>query len=387
MTIDILKIMKNCQKADLHRHLDGLVRLDTLLDIIHKQKIIPKNPAGETYWTEDTLPDMEALKKIVCCGKHTLNLNMYLRSFDISCACMQTEENLKRIVYEAIEDAHNDNITYVEFRYAPGFHTAGGLKEEEVIDIVCKEAARVVKECIPTIEVRFIACALKFVDLNSAKKITDLVIARKGAKNLEGELVAFDLAGPENVNPIEYYSPVLEEVYKSGQCITIHAGEASGPKSVMQAILCHAMRIGHGVRISEDKSVCDLVRDKKIVLEMCPTSNIHTKAEGVAEDLSNYPLKKYMHNGIRVTVATDNPTVSSCTLSGEYEVLTKATNLSAAEILVCMDNAFASGFFKDNEIKNKFRKQAWDNNVKVLSEMDPEVESKANAIKEKFNWE
>ena len=365
---------KALYKTDLHCHIDGYVRLDTVHEIVNTQKIIPVNPMTQTpYWTREMLDNgqvtKEFLAKIIHARTDYKDLVEYLRAFDVTGSVMQTPENLRRVVLECIEDAAADNVKHLELRYAPAFQTNGGMTQEQAHDVVCATA----KEGMAKyhINVAIIICTMKVFKPDNPITIETQKLYKK---QYPGLTIAYDEAGPENFEGCQFvdYEQQIKAL-PSFIPITLHAGEACGPENVASAIRVGAQRIGHGVRALEDPKVVEQVKKAKVVLEMCPTSNTQTNVVGINKDLSNYPLKYYLDSGVMATVCTDNPHISQCTVSGEYKRLVEKTGLQPVDVLLAIHFGFQHAFNMDEKLKVKLRDEAFEHNCKILEADDPEI--------------
>jgi adenosine deaminase len=225
---------------------------------------------------------------------------------------MQSKESLERIAFELLEDAAKENVKYIEIRFAPLLHTQKGLSIKEIIkSVICgiKKA-----ESMYEIKGNIILICLKNMSIED-----NLLVVKEGRRFLTKGVVGIDLAGPEEEGFSRKFKSLIDEAREYGYRITIHAGEAASGENVIDAItLLKAERIGHGVRIQGMKEALELVKYENVTLEMCPTSNIQTKA---VEDFCNYPLYDFYKYGIKVTINTDNRTVSNVDLTHEINLI------------------------------------------------------------------
>ena len=246
----------------------------------------------------------------------------------LACANIQAEieelldkspENIKRITFELLEDAQKENIKYIEIRFAPLLHLQKGLSIEEVIQSAIDGINQAQR--IYDIKGNLILSCMRNMSEDDA-----ILLIEKGRKFLNKGVVAIDLAGPEEEGFANKYKRAIELARSYGYNITIHAGEAASAQNVIDAInILKAQRIGHGVRIKDMKDAYDLVKKTGVVLEMCPTSNIQTKA---IECLNKYPLYDFYKDGIKLSINTDNRTVSNIDLSNEIKVISDEFNMS-----------------------------------------------------------
>ena len=255
MTDELLRALP---KTDLHCHLDGSLRLATVLDLAEKQKV--RLPA-ETP---------EALAKAIHMGETCGSLEDYLVAFDVTLAVLQTEEGLYRAAYELATDCAAENVRYLEVRYSPVLHTRQGLKPTTIVDAVLDGLRHAKRES--GIKSNVIICGIRHMDPQTSVRLAELAVAYKGKG-----VVGFDLAGAEEGHPARHHHEAIQLILDNNVNVTIHAGEAYGPESIAQAVhKCGAHRIGHGVRLRENGDLLNYVNDHRIPLEMCPSSNVQT---------------------------------------------------------------------------------------------------------------
>src|SRR5690606_24186475 len=223
-----LEVFQQLPKTDLHVHLDGSLRAETLLDLARQQDL------------ELGLDTVEQVRAAVGAGKHFGSLVDYLKGFELTLQVMQEEEALERIAFELAEDAHRENVRYMEVRYAPLLHTKRGLKLTAVVEAVL-DGLRRARETYG-IKSNVIICGIRNISPESSYEMAELAVAYKNRG-----VVGFDLAGAEAENPPKHHKEAFQLVRDNNINCTIHAGEAYGPESVAQAIhICGAHRIGHG---------------------------------------------------------------------------------------------------------------------------------------------
>ena len=292
--------MRKLPKIELHCHLDGSVRASSVLDIARNENI--------------DLPsfDIEVIKKALQVEEDCTSLNEYLRRFDIPNKIMQTKESLERVTFELFEDAALENVKYMEVRFAPSLHTQKGLSFKDIIQSVVDGVKRA--ESMYEIKGNVILSCMRNFSVEEGIRVVEA-----GKVFLNKGVVAIDLAGPEEEGFSTAFKPVIDKAKEYGYRVTIHAGEAASGKNVIDAInILGAERIGHGVRIKDMKEAYELVKECGVYLEMCPTSNIQTKA---ITDFTTYPLLDFYKDGINVTINTDNRTVSDIDLTNEVELV------------------------------------------------------------------
>jgi len=318
-----LSLIEKLPKTDLHVHLDGSLRLSTILDLARAGRI--------------ELPAMEAepLAAAMNLGKNCGSLVEYLKAFDVTLRVMQTAGALTRIAYELAEDAARENVRYMEVRYAPMLHTQKGLKLTTIIEAVL-EGLRAAQDKFG-IESQLILCGIRNVSPQSSLEMAELAVAYKGRG-----VVGFDLAGAEYDNPAKHHKAAFQLVRDNNINVTIHAGEAYGPESIAQAIhVCGAHRIGHGCRLRENGDLLHYVNDHRITLEACPSSNVQT---GAIRDLPSHPIKLYKALGLRVTVNTDNRLVTDTTVSKELWLCHDQMGFSLDDLKGMIMSGFKAAF-------------------------------------------
>jgi adenosine deaminase len=310
-------------KTDLHVHLDGSLRLSTMLDLAEQQGVAL--PAD----------DPEGLARALHCGEHTGSLVEYLKAFDTTLEVLQTEDALYRVAYELAEDAAEENVRYIEVRYSPMLHTRGGLRLTTVVEAVLAGLWEAQKD--HGIVANVILCGIRNIAPESSVEMAQLAVAYKNRG-----VVGFDLAGAEYDYPAKHHVKAFKLVHNNNIAVTIHAGEAYGPASVHQAIhVCGAHRIGHGCRLREDGDLLHYVNDHRIALECCPSSNVQT---GAVRDLRTHPLKLYHDLGLRVTVNTDNRLITDTTVSRELMLCHTHMGLDREDIHRIIINGFKAAF-------------------------------------------
>ncbi|RJE86855.1 adenosine deaminase [Paenibacillus sp. 1011MAR3C5] len=298
-------------KVDLHLHLDGSVLPATIIDLARE--------AGERLPAEEPgqlLPYMRV-------EGECKSLIEYLNKFRFVGQFLHTPYSLERAAYEVVEQASAQNCLYIEVRFAPQLHRKLGLTVEDAIHYVVRGLQQGERDF--GVMARCIAICLR----GHSEEFNREVI-RAASLYLGKGVVAVDLAGAEAAFPAELYRDIFAMARERGLPITIHAGEAAGAASVRTAVeLLGANRVGHGVRMREDSAVVELIRRGRIPLELCPISNLQTKA---VDCLSSYPIRDYFDKGILVTVNTDNLTVSDTTITKEYELLHAKLGFSEEEV-------------------------------------------------------
>ncbi len=315
-------------KTDLHVHLDGSVRIATIIDLAKQGNI--------------KLPTLDAkkLRQLIVCGEHTQSLDDYLRGFPIVNLVLQSKEGLQRAAYELAEDAAAENVRYMEVRYSPILHTDEGLKLTEISQAVIDGLKRAEKDF--NIKTGVIICGIRNMDPATSIKLAELAIAFKNKG-----VIGFDLAGGEYNHPAKHHKEAFDLALKNNLNITIHAGEAYGPESIHQALhYCGTHRIGHGTRLREDGDLLNYVNDHRIPLEICIKSNFHTKA---VPDIRSHPIDFYIDYGLRVTINTDNRIISDTTVTDEYMLAVNELKLDYPTLKYVILNGFKSAFLPYKE--------------------------------------
>ncbi len=321
-------LLKALPKTDLHCHLDGSMRLSTILELADKQGV--KLPAT----TED------GLAKAIHRGEICESLEDYLVAFDVTCSVLQTEDALYRAAYELGVDAAEENVRYLEVRYSPVLHQARGLKLTQIVDAVL-EGLRAAK-LKTRIKYGLILCGIRHMSPESSLRLAELCVAYKNRG-----VVGFDLAGAEANFPAKEHRQAFQLILKNNVNCTAHAGEAYGAESISQALHnLGAHRIGHGVRLREDGDLLNYVNDHRIPLECCPSSNLQTRA---VESMQAHPLKFYFDYGLRVTINTDNRLITDTTCTREFWIAHQQLGLSLEDLTVIMVSGFKSAFLPFRE--------------------------------------
>lgn len=327
-------LLRALPKTDLHCHLDGSMRLETILELAQAQGV--RLPA-ETK---------EGLARAIHMGEECKSLEDYLVAFDVTCSVLQTEEALYRAAYELGIDAAAEGVRYLEVRYAPVLHQAKGLKLTHIVDSVL-EGLRAAKH-ETRIKYGVILCGIRHMGPDISLRLAELCVAYKNRG-----VVGFDLAGAEANFPAKQHREAFQLILKNNVNCTAHAGEAYGPESIGQALhYLGAHRIGHGVRLREDGDLLNYVNDHRIPLECCPSSNVQTRA---VTDIKAHPLKFYFDYGLRVTINTDNRLITDTTVSREYLIAHQQLGLSLEDLTTIMVSGFKSAFLPFREKQDLLR--------------------------------
>lgn len=372
-------------KSDLHLHLDGSLRLKTLIELAKKENV--KLPS----YSES------GMRELVF-KPHYKNLGEYLSGFQYTCGVLQSAENLERIAKELVEDNIAEGVRYIEVRFAPQLHTSHRLMIEDSIRAVAKgleagaRAHNRKREVKSGVELPFhygiIVCAMRRFSRSMSQYYADLIrimshakrkevfaaasleLARTASALLQNEnlpIVGFDLAGEESGFPAIDHWEAYQYAHLHFIKKTVHAGEAYGPESIFQAITqCHANRIGHGTFLFAHDLIKDpAIRDKKryvadlvsytasqrIGIEVCPTSNMQTIPS--IRSIGRHPVKKMIESGLSVSICTDNRLMSNTTVTKELTLVAKEANLSRRALRNLVVAGFKGSFFPGSYNKKR----------------------------------
>jgi adenosine deaminase len=332
------QVLQSLPKVLLHEHLDGVLRPQTVIEL-----------ARDTGYADLPTNDPDALSHWFFRGANQGSLAKYLEGFAHTIAVMQTEEALQRIAYEQAGDLSRDGIVYFETRFAPVFHTQKGLTHQQIVSAVLKGLERGRKDF--GVSSGLIICAMR--NMNASLEMAELAVDFRARG-----VVGFDLAGEEGGYPPKKHVDAFHYIQRENFNITVHAGEGYGKESIWQAIqYCGAHRIGHGTRLIDDIAVVDgravklgdlaqYVLDKRIPLEICLLSNVHT---GATPSLAEHPFKILYQEKFRVTLNTDNRLMSNTTMTTEFEAAADAFGLSLADFEKITINAMKSAFLPYKE--------------------------------------
>ncbi|MBN2625271.1 MAG: adenosine deaminase [Spirochaetales bacterium] len=336
--LDLEKI-KTIPKVELHYHLDGGVRPETIIELAADAGIdLPES-------------DPKALADWFHRGADRKSLSLYLEGFSLTCGVMQTAPALTRIAREAIEQLKEDGVVYGEIRFAPVLHQDKGLTLEEIVAAVLTGLEEGRKKT--GVEFGLILCAMRHQSGDVSVEMAELAVAFRSRG-----VVGFDIAGDEFGHPPKRHLDAFQYIRSKNFNITIHAGEAFGVESIWQAIqICGAHRIGHATRLTENMSfhgneiehmgtLAQFIRDRRIPLEMCLSSNIQT---GAAPSLKEHPFGLYYRNSFRVMLCTDNTLMSDTTLSREMLLAVENFGLGLKDLEKITINAMKSAFLHYDE--------------------------------------
>ena len=309
-------------KAELHVHLDGSLRPETMIDLARKARV--PLPSYEP----------EPLRRFMLVDD-AADLQDFLDRFDLTIPLLQTPEAVERVAYEMVEDAARDNVRYLEVRYCPHLSQRQGMTLDEVMQAELRGLARGERDF--GVVARVINCSLRHYDPAVSIEIAECSVAYR-----DQGVVAFDLAGGEAGRPAGNHRAAFDLAARGLLGITVHAGEAAGAESVADAIYsCHANRIGHGTRLFEDPTLQDYVRDRRILIEANITSNMQTRA---VQRASEHPVRAYFDAGLNVTLCTDGWLMVGVSLSDEYWLAHSELGFAREEIDRLILNGFESAF-------------------------------------------
>jgi adenosine deaminase len=323
--------------TDIHRHLDGNIRLSTIWELAEEFSIVL--PAD----------NLETLKTKVQIQQKTTDLLAFLEKMELGVSVLASEQACFRVAYENIEDAKLAGLSYVELRFSPVFMAkAHNLPIDQVVDAVvagCKAGSKKYGVHVNLIGI----LSRSFGEATCHQELQALLRAKD-------DIVALDLAGDEKGFPAIRFKQHFKLARDAGWHITVHAGEADGPHSIWQAIdELGATRIGHGVAAREDAHLMDFMANNTISIECCLTSNFQT---GACTDIAHHPIKTFIERGIVVTLNTDDPGVSGIEIADEYKLAREVVRLSAEQLaqiqLNGVDVAFATDSVKRGLLKQRF---------------------------------
>ena len=331
------EIIEKMPKVELHDHLDGGLRPETIIELAEREKIpVPSNnPEELASWFHR--------------GADRKSLALYLEGFAVTVSLMQNKQALKRIAKEAIIDRAEENIVYTEIRFAPSLCTQKGLNLEEIVETVLEGLEEGSAETGTVYGL--ILCAMR--DQSDSLEIAELAVSFRTRG-----VVGFDIAGDEFGHPPKRHLEAFQYIRNKNFNITIHAGEAFGVESIWQAVqICGAHRIGHATRLIEDMTVTDskitrmgtlshFIRNRRIPLEICLSSNVQT---GAADSIESHPFKIYYSNGFRVSLCTDNILMSNTSLTKEFILAAEIFSLDIHDLEKLTINAMKSAFVNHDE--------------------------------------
>ena len=325
-------------KVLLHDHLDGGLRPETVIEL-----------AGETGYADLPTTDPVELAAWMRRGADRKDLVLYLETFAHTVGVMQTPDALHRVARECAEDLAADGVVYAEIRFAPELHTEQGLSMDDVLEAVTSGFAD--GSAGTPLTIRTLCSAMRH--LNKSLEVSQLAVRWR-----DRGVVGFDIAGPEKGFPPDDHMLAFQYAQRENFHFTIHAGEAYGPPSIWKALQwCSAERLGHGVRIVDDITIDEdgtatmgllahYIRDRRIPLEVCPSSNLHT---GVVDTLADHPIKLFKDLQFRVTLNTDNRLMSDVSMTSEMQNMIDTFGWDLLDLRWLTVNAMKSAFLPFDE--------------------------------------
>lgn len=342
--------IKQAPKVLLHDHLDGGLRPQTIIEL-----------ADELGYTDLPATEPEPLTEWMMQGANRKDLRLYLETFAHTVAVMQTSQSIERVARECAEDLAADGVVYAEVRFAPELHNQRGMSLDDAIEAVL--AGFKAGAAGTELTIRAICSAMR--DANNS-----LAVAEAAVRWRDQGVVAFDIAGAEDGYPPDDHIRAFQYCQRENFHITVHAGEAYGPRSIWKAVqYCGSERLGHGIRIVEDISLvkrseagersaagatsepelsrlAHFLRDRRIPLEICPTSNVNT---GVFNSIAEHPIDQLIDLGFRLTVNTDNRLMSGVSMSSELAALVDAFGYDWSRLRWLTVNGMKSSFLPFRE--------------------------------------
>lgn len=307
-------------KIELHCHLDGSLSREFIESRLKRQV------------------DDRDLSVSENCG----SLNEYLEKFDLPVKCIQDEEGLKAAGYDVLKNMKKENVCYGEIRFAPLLSVTKNMNTKKVIESLLMGMEKGKKDF--GVEYGVIVCAMRHHSMDQ-----NYNMIKAAGEFLGNGVCGADLAGAEALYPMSEFMELFRQVKKLEIPFTIHAGECGRAKNIMDAVEAGASRIGHGIAMRGNIGLQEIIRKKHIGIEMCPISNMQTKA---VKNIIDYPIREFLDAGLPVTINTDNRTVSNTSLTKEFEFIQKNFRISDEEILLMTGNAIDVAF-ADDDVKNR----------------------------------
>lgn len=329
-------------KIELHCHLDGSMRKETVLEFIKKEGLY------------ENLYNIDNIEKELIAPEDCDSLETYLKTFKLPLEVLQTYDNLERTAFEVMEDAALENVRYIEIRFAPQLHREKGMSYEDIISSVSDGIKRA--ESIYQIKGNIILSHLRH---ESEDEFFEVIEA--GRQYLGDKVVAVDLCGAENKDFCKNFKEAVKYAKLTGYKVTIHAGETGIAENIIDAVeMLKTDRIGHGIAMMNDNRVLEMVKSKNIFIECCPNSNVQTKA---VKDIKAHPIETYLNYGIKVSLNTDNRTVSNTNMTNEFCTVSKNFDWSEGDFWKVYEYSVEASFadsdtkkwllqFKNDIIKN-----------------------------------
>lgn len=322
-------IVKDMPKIVLHLHLDGSIDMED----------------AYLWAKEDGLKiTKKELEQELQVNDDCHNLNDYLEKFDLPCKLLQTCERLEKTSYHLFLKLSKMNVKYAEVRFAPNKHLAKNLTLDDVVISVINGMNKA------NVETGIMGGIILSMMRGDSKE-DNIRVINLAQKYLKKGVVAIDLAGAEAIYPTIDYIDLFRYAKIKGIPFTIHAGEAAGVESIKAALDAGAKRIGHGIRVIDDESIQKIIIDKQVLLEVCMTSNYQTEAVK-----GKHPIEKLYNNGIKISINTDNDTVSNIDINKEYTKILNETDLTMDDLGKCNKESI-DYIFADQVVKDKLQKE------------------------------
>ncbi|MEG1992834.1 MAG: adenosine deaminase [Acetivibrio sp.] len=320
-------------KIELHCHLDGSIPLNTIRKLcLHSGIKLPQ----QDY----------KLKKRIEADENCESLEQYLRAFELPLSCLSSEEAFHIAAHDVVSSMAKENVRYAEIRFAPLFSETDTLKAEGIIEAVLDGIRLAEKE--DPITVKLLLCGMRH--FSEKKNLKTLELAQEFR---EKGVVGADLAGNEAAYPNDMFDYYFDFAQKKQIPLTIHGGECGNAESVRYAVLHGARRIGHGIAMEKEEEIMELCKKEGIGIELCPKSNLQTKAIG---NIKDYPLQKFLDRGLKVSLNTDNRTVTDTTIENEFQLLEEVVQMDASKKVAVMKNAVDTSFATP-ALKEKLQKE------------------------------
>ncbi len=312
--------------AELHLHLDGSLRPETVWELAREQQIgIPAADLKELRYQMKVPEDCQSLHEC-------------LKRFDLPLLVLQEADALERVTFELTEDLAKEGVTYAEIRFAPQQSMEHGLTQDQAVEAAIRGAKRGM-EMYPSIRVGLILCCMRGED----KEALNLETVESVRKYLGDVVCAVDLAGAESLYPTEIFAPVFARVREYGLPMTIHAGEAAGPDSIRTALSYGTKRIGHGISAIQDPGLVEELVKENVTLEVCVTSNFQIRS---VPSIKEHPIRRLFDAGVRVTVNSDNMTVSGTNVRKELELVKEVFGFTDEEVKRLQEYAWEARFLR-----------------------------------------
>ncbi len=333
MTESKIEAIKSLPKIDLHLHLDGAIRTRTILEL------------GEKHGVTLPADNVEELSKHVQVQPSCRSLTDFLACFEVFYPVLQYPDAVERIAYELCEDLKKQGVVYAETRFAPVLLTEEGASQEELIQAALEGLKRGRSEF--EVPVNLIVCAYRGTPPEASAEVVELA-----QKYREEGIVGIDFAGDESQYDAREHMEALELAREYNLPLTIHAGEAGAVENIREAVELGADRIGHGVRLEDDPELLTEIVDKEIPLEQCLTSNLQTQA---VSEIAAHPFPDFYEQGVKVTINTDDPRISSTDINDEFLLAAESFDLDIADLKSVLQNSVEAAFV-DESTRSRLRK-------------------------------